>query len=431
MKTNRRGFLRAGLSSLAYYSAVSTTPAWVAKSAGALQALPLPGDRILVILQHGGGIDGLNTVIPRTDDIYYDAQTRPNIRVPKGSEINLDGPNGLHPQLAPLADWWERGNVAIVNNVGYENPNQSHFTSTDIFEYGMNPLDEPLDKGWVARFFDNQCSGCEPNPLDMIASGMSKVPDAMAGLPYYSPPAIGRPSDYGIRAHEDRTFRLRAIQQLQEVPAVDPQLDFIQRTANTAQASIEEIAKAAALGTLVSGNPYSNDSLGRGLQLVSQIIRSGHGTRIFYVNQGGYDTHANQAAPNNPNAGNHPRLLGNFAQSVSAFLTEMDMSDNLDRVLVMTFSEFGRRVKENGSLGTDHGAANCLFVFGGGVNGGVYGGQPDLAGLDRGNLRYRVDFRSVYAKIVEDWLGGQAAPVFGADVYNTILRRDMRLIPFV
>lgn len=432
MQLTRRQML-ASLSSMAYYSAVSTTPTWVAHSAEALFGSGADASgRILVILQHGGGLDGLNTVIPRTDDIYYDAQTRPNIHVPRGSEINLDGLNGFHPQLTRLADWYQQGNVGIIQNVGYENPNQSHFTSTDIYEYAQNPLEFPLDKGWAARFYDNQCDGCESHPLDMLIAGKSSVPDSMAGANFYVPPAISNPADYSIRANEDPDLRLAAINKLNQMATADPQIDFLQRSANAVQASIQDIATASALPELVPEGSYSDDSFGRGLRLTSQIIRSGFQTRIFYVSQGGYDTHANQVAAANPlEAGSHPRLMGRFDQSVDAFLTEMRDSGNLERVMIMTFSEFGRRVKENGSLGTDHGAANCMFLFGGGLQGGVYGGQPDLADVSKGNLKYHIDFRSVYAQVIENWFGADAAAVFGQSAYDNAIRPGMSDIQFV
>ena len=433
MSLTRRQMLKASLSSMAYYSAMSTTPNWIAHSAETLFGAGANANgRILVILQHGGGMDGLNTVIPRTDDIYYVAQTRPNIQIPRGSEINLDGLNGFHPQLARLADWYQQGNVGIINNVGYENPNQSHFTSTDIYEYAQNPLEFPLEKGWAARFYDNQCDGCESNPLDMLVAGKSSVPDSLAGANFYVPPAISNASDYSLRANEDSDLRLQAIAKLNQLATDNSQIDFLERSANAVQASIQDIATASALPQLVPDGSYSNDSFGRGLRLTSQIIRSGFQTRIFYVSQGGYDTHSNQVAAANPlEEGRHPRLMGRFDQSVDAFLTEMRDSGNLERVLVMTFSEFGRRVYENGSLGTDHGAANCMFLFGGGIQGGVYGGQPDLEDLSRGNLKYKVDFRSVYAQVIENWFGADAAPVFGQSAYDNAIRPGMSLVSFV
>lgn len=431
---NRRDALKIGLSSMAYYSTLATTPNWIIKSSHAVPLGNGSDDRILVILQHGGGIDGLNTVIPRSDDRYYDSELRPNLHVPRGSDINLDGLNGLHPKLADLADWYQKGALSVVQNVGYINPNLSHFSSTDIYEYGQNPYEGRNNVGWVGRFFDNECEGAELiDPLAMVASGTNKVPDALGGLSYFIPPAIKRPSDYQFDANEDRELRLRAIERLARIETLDPQLDFLQRSINVAEASVRDIAEVEELETLVPEDSYSGDKLGRGLKLVSKIIRAGFGTRIFYVSQGGYDTHANQIDASAPlEQGSHPRLLGRFNDSVHAFLTEMERSGNLDRVLLMTFSEFGRRVKENGSMGTDHGAANSLFLFGGGVEAGVYGGQPDLENLVKGNLRHTIDFRSVYARVIESWFGSDAsASVFGEDLYRQTIARELRQIPFI
>ncbi|MBI1389986.1 MAG: DUF1501 domain-containing protein [bacterium] len=430
MNYTRRDMLKASLSSMAYYSTAATTPNWIIQAANAMaQQNNAADDRILVIVQFGGGMDGLNVVIPRTDDVYYDDQTRPTIRVPKGLDINLDGLNGLHPVMVNLAEWYQQGCFGVVNNVGYENPNQSHFTSTDIYEYGQNPLQYPLLKGWAARYYDSQCNGCEPNPMDMLVGGKTSVPDSLSGADFYQPPAINNPADYSLRANEDEEARLRAIYDINQVQTNNPQQAFLQRSANLVHASISDIATAAALP---SSGLYGNDTFSKGMRLISQVIRAGFSTKIFYASHGGFDTHANQASIEAPlQAGTLPRLLDRFDQTMHAFLTEMKDSGNLDRVMVMTFSEFGRRVRENGSNGTDHGAANCLFVMGGGINAGVYGGQPDLIDTDHGNLRYKVDFRSVYAQMIEGWFGSSAVPVFGQSVYDNTIRNDLSQIPLI
>ncbi len=432
MNMNRRSFFQTGLSGLAYYSTVSTTPLWISKSAGALSSLDGDDDRILVILQHGGGLDGLNTVIPRTDPVYYDDRTRPSIHVRKGTEINLDGENGLHPNLFNLADWYQKGKMAVVQNVGYQNPNQSHFTSTDIYEHAMNPFEGVDKRGWVARYYDNACDGVDPGVFDIVAAGKKKIPDAINGSAVLNPPAIGDPRDYSFNFDEDANVRLRAMTALNQMERVSPEIDFLQRSYNTTEVSVQDIRKADNLPTLVPQNQYPNNDFGRGLKLVSKIIRSGFKTKVFYVSQTGYDTHANQVNSNSGNQfGRHPQLLGQFDSAVNAFLREMEFTGNLERVLVLTFSEFGRRVRENGSNGTDHGAANCLFAFGGQVQGGIYGGQPDLEDLHKGNLKYKIDFRSVYAQVIENWLGSEAAPILGEEDYNTILKKEMAEIPFL
>ncbi len=424
MKTTRRGALQLGLSGVACFCIESAVPHWIMRAVQAADCLP--PDRILVILQQAGGNDGLNTVIPRTDAIYYGGQIRPNLQIPKGLEINLDGLNGLHPRLNKLADWYQQGIVGIVQNVGYENPNFSHFTSTDYWEFGTVPGDPLPKQGWVARLYDNACAGAENvDALLAVAAGTSGgTPDALKGMSGYAPPTIDSPAAYDLEASSDAALRLAAISSLNSIPTLDPQIDFLQRSQNSVDASTQDIAVAGAMPLLVEAGAYTTDSLGKGLKLASQIIRAGFGTRIFYVSQGGYDTHANQVNPADPaNAGRHAVLMSNLNSCVDAFLREMELSGNLDRVLIMTFSEFGRRVAENGSAGTDHGTANCLFVIGGRVKGGVYGGQPNLnpAGLFKGNLRYRIDFRAVYARIIESWFGLRATAVFGQPAYDTII----------
>jgi uncharacterized protein (DUF1501 family) len=406
----RRETIKLGLGSLAYFSASATTPNWIIRSA---QAIPNPGgeNRVLVILQQSGGNDGLNTVIPRTDPLYYDPSVRSGVAIPAGQEINLDGLNGFHPKLLALADWYQLGHVAIVQNVGYPNPDLSHFSSTDYWEFGSVPgIPLPI-QGWVARFYDNTCLGApDPYSLQMMASGISTVPDALEGTTGYTAPAVRKASTYALSMDSDDALRRQSITNLNSIATTDPVIDFLQRSESTAEASAVDVAVASGQPVL---KPYPAGSLGDGLQLVSQIIRAGFPTRIFYVSQGGYDTHANQVGADPVNTGDHQALLAAFDQAVDAFLYEMQVSGNLDRVLLMTFSEFGRRVAANGSLGTDHGAANSLMVMGGKVQGGIYGGQPNLADLQKGNLKHAIDFRAVYSEVLEDWFGTDPAPVFG------------------
>jgi uncharacterized protein (DUF1501 family) len=348
------------------------------------------------------------------------------LQIPRGLEINLDGLNGFHPKLNKLADWYRRGIVGIVQNVGYENPNFSHFTSTDYWEFGTVPGDPSPKGGWLARVYDSACVGAQNADalLAVVAGTSGATPDALKGMTGYTPPTIGSPDAYDLEASSDAALRLATISALNSIPTLDPQIDFLQRSQDSLEGSTQDIATAGATPLLVEAGAYTTDSLGKGLKLTSQIIRAGFGTRIFYVSQDGYDTHANQVNPADPaNGGRHATLMSNLNSCVDAFLREMELSGNLDRVLIMTFSEFGRRVAENGSAGTDHGTANCLFVIGGQVRGGVYGGQPDLNPdrLIKGNLRYRIDFRTVYARVIESWFGLPAAPVFGQDAYDTII----------
>ncbi|MFP6583247.1 MAG: DUF1501 domain-containing protein [Candidatus Hydrogenedentota bacterium] len=438
MKQSRREFLKTSLSSMAYFSTASTVPLWLSKSAQAACVAGVPDDRILVIYQQAGGNDGLNTVIPYTDPKYYLPESggglRPNLRISTGLQLG-DGLNALHPKLPLLKGWYDSGNVAIVQNVGYPNPNFSHFLGTDLWELGVSPSSSlTTSQGWVSRFFDNQCNGSPPSQIDslaMMANGLVKLPLALAGSINYFPPAVGSFDSYAIQSPnpvelgqhiEDYIDLLNNL-----TVTVNSNLDFIQRASNITHASIADMAIANQI-PLINSYPAESAKLGPGLEMVSKIIRAEQfNTKIFFVQQGGYDNHANQfgfdgGTPDPVNLGDHPRLLAEADASLNAFLADMQASGHLDRIVLMSFSEFGRRPQENGSMGTDHGTANCLFIAGGeGVIGGVYGGQPDLANLvsgnQGGNLQHQVDFRSVYSIVLRDWLGVDPEIIFGAADY--------------
>ena len=256
------------------------------------------------------------------------------------------------------------------------------------------------------------------------------MPDERFGSQVYAPPAVDDASRYMVVSNPNYHVDLMdAIAKLNALPSDDLSLAFVRQTAATLEVSMEDVAKARKLG---SSQKYPNGKLGKSLQLVSQIIRAGFKTPIFYVNQTGYDTHAGQVSANDTlNGGDHPRLLRELDLSLDAFLSEMKQSGFLDNVLIMTFSEFGRRVEENGSLGTDHGAGNSFFVLGGGVKGGIYGGQPNLKDLDMGNLKHETDFRAVYAKVVRDWLGAAPTAIFPQETIDKFVTPSLPNLDFL
>lgn len=432
LKFSRRDILKVGAATAGWMAAQAVAPAWFARSAQAACETCTSGDKILIVLQHAGGMDGLNTVIPQTDAAYYAA--RPVIAVPNGQALNLDTLNALHPRLSRIANWFQQGRAAIINNVGYVNPNLSHFVATDYYELGAAPGQPIPSDGWLARYYDHACSGCAPpshSPLHFAAVGTSNTPKAMLGSENYKPPAVSSASSYVFNASGDRTLRLNAIAGLNSISTNDPELGFVQAGYQVAASSIDNIATAAAMPQLVAAGSYPTTSLGNGLSLASQVIRAGFPTKVFYVSQGGFDTHANQVDANTPlTAGDHPRLMDEFDRAIDAFLTEMALSGNIDRVVIMTYSEFGRRVGENGSRGTDHGAANCSFAFGA-VSPGVYGGQPSLTDLISGSLKHKVDFRAVYSQALEGLFGVNGAAVFGQDVYDTVIAPDLAKVPYI
>jgi len=437
MQYTRRQFIETSLKSMAVFSTAATMPMWISNSATAATEALGRGKR-LVILQLGGGNDGLNTVIPFQDDLYMGNSLRPNLHITSGFDnLKLDTLNALNPRLALLKPWWDKGRMAVVQNVGYPNPNLSHFTSTDFWERGTSTGSNlHTVQGWVSRYFDNQCAGVpqdQIDPLTMLGAGMAYLANAIDGSSIYRPPAVPDFDAYVLRAPESAVGELRLdyIRRVNELVTSNPDIEFLQRSAGVARASVADMAVASAMPVI---NPYPGDSLGTGLSMVSKVIRAGFETPIFYVTQGGYDTHANQWGTDPALDGDHPRLLDTFSSAVNAFLSDMESTGNLDDVMVLTFSEFGRRVAENFSHGTDHGAANSLFVFGGGVKRGVYGGQPDLSDLLIGNLRHRIDFRAVYARVLQFWMGVDPIPILGlADFADPRfgIPESMRLIPFI
>jgi uncharacterized protein (DUF1501 family) len=370
---------------------------------------------ILVVIQLAGGNDGLNTIIPFQDDLYYKA--RPTIGIPASQVIPLDQGLGLHPSLGPLKALYESGNLAIIQGVGYPNPNRSHFRSTEIWQTASD-ADQPLTKGWIGRYFDNCCRG--EDPTVGVALG-EQLPEAFNSN-VTTGVAIGRPGSLGFdRESDPNEARLFA-----ELNGLEPAamsgdsigslagpnnsglsaLEYLQRTALDAQMSTDKIKQV--LRNSKNEISYPKSQLGNSLSLIARLIAGGLPTRVYYASQGGYDTHAGQA-------NTHKRLLNDFGAALSTFSDDLKRKGIFDRVVVMTFSEFGRRVSENANGGTDHGTAAPLFVCGGGVKPGLYGKPPVLDKLDAGDLFYGVDFRSVYSTILLDWLKAPAAKILGRE----------------
>ncbi len=403
--------------SLTMVSTCATLPLFIQRSAfgidnpfeyRATSSRPgVPEDRVLVVVQLGGGNDGLNTVVPYGMRAYYDA--RPQLAVGaddalKFADGKVDG-IGLHPSLAPLMDLYDDGALALYQGVGYPNPNRSHFKSMDIW-HTANPAGDGQGSGWIGRYFDHACAGePEPNlsvsvgqraPLAMQGSKVQPIAFEDANLFKWSGAAL-HPD---VAAEYDRLNRAGVSAGVgEETPA-----GFLMRTALDAQVSSEKIRAATRARSEVS---YPGTSLGRSLRMVAQMIRHGLGTRVYYTDMGGFDTHAGQSF-------RHGQLLGQFAGAVKAFYDDLSAQGNAARVVVMTFSEFGRRVKQNASGGTDHGTAAPMFIVGKDIRPGVFGGHPSLTKLDdNGDLVYGIDFRSVYASVLEQWMGADADAILG------------------
>ena len=409
-----------------------TVPTFLANTFSALQAEA--ADRatqtttgrdatILVILQMAGGNDGLNTVVPVTNDYYHRA--RPRIGLPESKVLKLNSDLGLHPGLTGFKALYDAGRLAVVQGVGYPNPNRSHFRSTEIWQTASDS--GRFERyGWLGRYFDNACAGSDPTVGICIGRQMPQAFSAKhpTGVSLDNPQnyrfmAGGRSRPGEANSTEESYRKLNAPDA--EMPDnaggtisslsgptrhTGSVLDFLERTALDAQVSSDEIRRVA--GSVSNAATYPGSQLGNSLRLVAKLIGGGLPTRIFYVSQGGYDTHTNQA-------NTQERLLKDLGDSVKSFVDDMQAQGNLPRVLVMTFSEFGRRVAENANGGTDHGAAAPMFVVGDKVKAGLLGRYPSLAPADlfQGDLKFQVDFRSVYAGVLEQWLKTPSAPILG------------------
>lgn len=414
MKT-RRQFLR---SSLLGVSTLWTMPAFIEKTMAnlqeaneansATQAVTGRDNPILVIVQLGGGNDGINTVIPYGESNYH--RSRPAIRIGENEVRKLDDQLGLHPSLGFLEESFNEGEMAIINGVGYPNPNRSHFRSTDIWSIGSNSS-QPSEKGWIGRFFDNECPGADA----MRAVTMTgEEPLMLQGVGRHAT-SISDLSSFGFNGLDGRRIEdplFRALQQPGNRLNANDNRDFVQRVA------LDTLVTSEQMGALVSRGGaagYPSSGLAQQLSRVGNMIQAGATTRIYYVSHGGFDTHSNQA-------GRHAQLLQQLDQAVSAFVAHMKRIDEFNRVTLMTFSEFGRQLRQNGTDGTDHGAAAPMFLIGGGVRPGFHSEYPSLASKDlyaNGDLRHSIDFRQVYASIIEQWLKANSRRTLGMD-FDTI-----------
>lgn len=368
--------------------------------------------RILVIVQLAGGNDGLNTLVPFENDAYFRA--RPTLAIPKSSALALSGGFGLHPALYGLKALHDDGSLAVLHGVGYPNPNRSHFRSTEIWQTATDS-NKTARHGWIGRYFDACCEGTDP--AVGISIGSPRSPQAFAaenrcGISFATPSQFkfdpGKSSNPDaaeefFRASEGDEMQGGSIRMIDgHADAGGDTLDFLQRTTLDATISSERI-----LATIAKSKPtvaYPAGRLARDLNTVARLIAGGMPTRVYYVSQGGYDTHSHQSD-------SHAQLMAELGGALSAFAADLKEQGNFERVLTMTFSEFGRRVAENASRGTDHGAAAPMFLVGGKLNPGLHGTPPSLEKLHNGDLVHGIDFRGVYATILEKWLASPSIPV--------------------
>lgn len=421
----RREFLVTGLKGLSLIAASSYVPAFLTRTA---QAAGAETDaRILIVIQLSGGNDGLNTVVPFGDDLYYKA--RPSLGIKADATLKINDHLGLHPELAPLKAEFDAAKMAIIENVGYPNPNRSHFRSMEIWHTGEDAEGRHETAGWLGRYFDAQCSGADPHRVveksDIGVSFGKVMPQAFrnrsnVGLTVDNPDTFqwnASGETLGLEKAQEAIFAklnqpgmprgnmMESLATLGGVTGDEPEtLDFLKHTAMNAVVAGDRIR--GILSKSKGRANYPNSQLGNQLQMIGKLIGGNFPTRVYYAFQGGFDTHANQA-------GTHARLLRDVAQSVRALNEDLRGQKNAERVMVLAFSEFGRRVAENGSGGTDHGTAAPMFLFGEKLQGGLHGNPPDLGNLLDGDLRHQTDFRQVYATVLENWLGTRSEPVLG------------------
>jgi uncharacterized protein (DUF1501 family) len=412
MAITRREFVRGGVAAFTVSFAAPEFLSDLALAQGR-------SSRNLVVLYLSGGNDALSTVIPYNDPQYY--ARRPTIAVPASQVLQIGTDRaghvlGLHPRLTGLRSIFNAGRLALIQRTGYENSSRSHFEGTDIWSTADPRL--PQGTGWLGRYLDTLPSPVDPltawatssvipRTLQSRTVGVPSIP-SVQGYAFSSPNAgveavLGRESATRIASH---------------LPVDRPHLAFVNATAQGAFATLDRVAQ---VGTYTPSVTYPNNGFAQALRTITGAIVKGVGTKVFWVQTGGYDTHASQN-PNQAN-GSYSVLMATLNDGLFAFYNDLQNHGLLGDTLVLQFSEFGRRINENGSQGTDHGAASVMMALGGGVRGGIFGTAPNLQPTpgnptleNSGNdVRYETDFRAVYARVIDSWLGADSVSVLGSN----------------
>ena len=413
-KVSRRQFIRDGVAAFTVSFAAPAFLSDIARAQGAL-------GRNLVVVYLGGGNDALSTLVPYQDPFYF--SRRPALAIPAGQVLQIGSDSsgttlGFHPQLTGLHDIFNQGRLAIVQRTGYENSSRSHFQGTDI--WGTADPASPSGTGWLGRYLDTL-----PSPVDTLAgwNATRETPRALAAstvsvpsIPDAEAYSLSSPNGEAEAAHE----RFTATRIAGHVTAGQPHLSFVNGTLLGAFDTLDRVALVSAYAPSVT---YPTNGFGQALRTVAGSISGGIGTHVYWVQLGGFDTHANQG---NAGTGSYGNLMGTFNDGLTAFYSDLQNQGLLNDTLVLQFSEFGRRINENGSggsEGTDHGAAGMMMAIGGGVRGGIFGTaaslDPDPANpaLERNgtDVRYETDFRAIYAKVLDSWLGTDSVAILGGD----------------
>lgn len=418
MKVTRRQFVKGGVTAFTVSMAAPAFLSDIARAQGASR-------RNLVVLYLSGGNDALSTLIPYTDPFYY--SRRPTLAVPAANvlQVGSDASGkalGLHPRLTGLRQIFDAGDLAIIQRTGYPNSSRSHFLGTDIWSTA-NPANSS-GTGWLGRYLD-----ALPDPVDPLVgwSTVRELPHSLEGRKV-GVPAIPSVAGYAFSSPntgaEAGYSRATMANIASHVPVDRPHVAFVNGTSTAALATLDRVASVASYTGTVA---YANNGLAQALKAVGGAIARGIGTKVFWVQTGGFDTHAGQGT--NQANGSYSNLMGTVGDSLLSFYNDMRNQGLLQDTLVLQFSEFGRRVIENGSAGTDHGAAGVMMALGGGVNGGLYG---TAAGLNPNNadgslenngndVRYETDFRAVYARVLDQWLGTDSVSILGGNFRNSAL----------
>jgi uncharacterized protein (DUF1501 family) len=409
-KFSRREFIRDGVAAFTLSFAAPAFLVDIARAQGAVS-------RNLVVIYLAGGNDALSTLVPYTDPFYY--SRRPAIAVPAGQVLQIGSdssgkPLGLHPRLTGLQTIFNQGRLAIVQRAGYQNSSRSHFQGTDI--WGTADPTNPAGLGWLGRYLDSI-----PGTMDPLAGWNTSGATyrALTGL-NVSVPSITDPRAYsfaspnsGAEAVNERNSAIR----LASFAGNRPHLAFVNSSSMEAFATLDRVASVVNYQSAVT---YPNNGFGNALKTVAGSIVRGIGTRVYWVQTGGFDTHSGQG---NAGGGGYANLMATVGDGILAFYNDLQGQGLLGNTLMVQFSEFGRRISENGSQGTDHGAGSIMMAIGGGVRGGLYGTAanlnptPDNPTLENagGDVTYETDFRSVYAKVLEGWLGTDSTAILGGD----------------
>lgn len=385
--SSRRSFLRHASAGTAVLTFGGIAPKALQAAAMAQQS-----ERILVVIELQGGNDGLNTVVPFADSAYQ--KLRPKLALKKDDLLTISDGLAFHGSLKGFADLLEAGQLAVIQGVGYENPNRSHFESMDIW-HTCQRKEETRTDGWLGRFFEKEAAVAGTDPAAMHL-GADKQPFALMSRTVRTP-SIRSLEQFRLQGADDADFR-KAVQELADAKrgGGNDLLDFVQTSTSSAIAASERLSGAASKATTSVVWPTS--PLADQLKTVARLIRSGLTTSVYYVTLNGFDTHSQQ-----PDV--HAALLRQLSDSVKALLDDVKEQGQSERVAVMCFSEFGRRVEENASDGTDHGTAGPMFIAGAAsqIHSGLIGDHPKLNDLKDGDLKHHTDFRQVYAAVIEKW----------------------------